>query len=217
MPTDPCWPGRGFTLRGGFGRRSGEFGGIPFPIAHIGGVIYLITMLTAGFPAVLVEAFDPATTSELFHRYGVTFTGGSTVFYTALLNEQRKLGPGERLLPSLRLLKGGGAPCPPSVFHAVRAELNATVAHDYGATEVPMICVASPDDTDEHLGIEASFFRALTSVVNSSSESCPSRPGPGAELSTDAGQSVTSLLLTVLVSDGALRCHGGHSELPYIP
>ncbi|WP_245717780.1 class I adenylate-forming enzyme family protein [Nocardia miyunensis] len=140
---------RGFTQRGGL--VPDEFGGIPFPVAHIGGAIYLLSVLLVGFPAVVVEAFDPAATSELFRRHGVTFTGGSTVFYTALLNEQRKLAPGERLLPSLRLLKGGGAPCPPSVYHAVRAELHATVAHDYGATEVPMICVASPDDTDEQL------------------------------------------------------------------
>ncbi|PPI94112.1 cyclohexanecarboxylate-CoA ligase [Nocardia nova] len=142
---------RGFTQRGGLGREPGEVGGIPFPVAHVGGVLYLMSLLLVGFPAVVVEAFDSATTSELFRRHRVTFTGGSTVFYNALLNEQRKLPPGERLLPSLRLLKGGGAPCPPSVYHAVRAELNATVAHDYGATEVPMICVASPDDTDEQL------------------------------------------------------------------
>lgn len=142
---------RGFTLRGGIGAEPDEVGGIPFPIAHVGGVIYLMTVLLAGFPAVLVEAFDPAVTAELFRSRRVTFTGGSTVFYTALLNEQRKLAPGERLLPSLRLLKGGGAPCPPSVYYAVRAELDSALAHDYGATEVPMICVASPGDTDEQL------------------------------------------------------------------
>jgi non-ribosomal peptide synthetase component E (peptide arylation enzyme) len=73
------------------------------------------------------------------------------VFYTALLAQQRALGRGARLLPSLRLLTGGGAPCPPALFWAVRAELGAVLAHDYGMTEVPMICVASPTDTDEQL------------------------------------------------------------------
>jgi acyl-CoA synthetase (AMP-forming)/AMP-acid ligase II len=81
--------------------------------------------------------------------------GGSTVFYTGLLAAQRALvsarGPDARLLPSLRLLKGGGAPCPPAVFWAVREEMGVTVAHDYGMTEVPMICVASPLDSDEQL------------------------------------------------------------------
>jgi cyclohexanecarboxylate-CoA ligase len=33
----------------------------------------------------------------------------------------------------------------------VREEMGVTVAHDYGMTEVPMICVSSPKDTDEQL------------------------------------------------------------------
>jgi cyclohexanecarboxylate-CoA ligase len=37
------------------------------------------------------------------------------------------------------------------VYRAVRDEMSVTVAHDYGMTEVPMICVASPLDTDEQL------------------------------------------------------------------
>jgi cyclohexanecarboxylate-CoA ligase len=107
-------------------------------------------MLMSGFPVVLAEAFD-ATTAEVFRRHRVTIGGGSTVFYTALLAQQRALPSGTRLLPTLRLLKGGGAPCPPAVFWAVRSELGAILAHDYGMTEVPMICVASPLDTDEQL------------------------------------------------------------------
>jgi cyclohexanecarboxylate-CoA ligase len=141
----------GFTLRGRIGERPDDVGSVPFPIAHVGGIQYLMSMLMSGFPAVLVEAFDPAATAEVFRRHRVTMTGGSTVFYSALLAQQRALGPGVRLVPSLRLLTGGGAPCPPALFWAVRAELGAVVAHDYGMTEVPMICVASPADTDEQL------------------------------------------------------------------
>ena len=37
------------------------------------------------------------------------------------------------------------------MYWAVREEMGVTVAHDYGMTEVPMICVASPLDTDEQL------------------------------------------------------------------
>lgn len=142
---------RAFTLRSGLGRQADDVGSMAYPIAHIGGVMYLMTALLGGFPVVLVEAFEPMATAEVFRRHRVTATGGSTVFYTALLAAQRALPAGERLVPTLRLLKGGGAPCPPSVFHAVRAELNATVAHDYGMTEVPMISVASPEDTEDQL------------------------------------------------------------------
>lgn len=142
---------RGFTAHGRLGHAADEVGSVPFPVTHVGGIIYLMSMLLAGFPSVLLEVFDPATAVALWRKRKVTFTGGSTVFYTALLAEQRKLPAGEPLVPSLRLLKGGGAPCPPSVYFAVRDEMRVTVAHDYGMTEAPMICVAAPDDTDEQL------------------------------------------------------------------
>jgi cyclohexanecarboxylate-CoA ligase len=164
----------GWTRQGRVGELDGDVGSMAFPVAHVGGIIYVLSQLISGFPIVLAEAFD-ARTIDLFRRHSVTMSGGSTVFYTALLAAQRGLaagsgetgeakepaGPaagtgsasstGPRLLPSLRVLKGGGAPCPPAVYWAVREEMGVTVAHDYGMTEVPMICVASPLDTDEQL------------------------------------------------------------------
>jgi cyclohexanecarboxylate-CoA ligase len=140
----------GWTRCGRIGELPADVGSMAFPVAHVGGIIYLLSQLISGFPVVLAEAFDVAAV-EAFRRHKVTMSGGSTVFYTALLAQQRALGPGSRLLPALRLLKGGGAPCPPAVFWAVRDEMGVTVAHDYGMTEVPMICVASPLNTLEQL------------------------------------------------------------------
>jgi cyclohexanecarboxylate-CoA ligase len=164
----------GWTRQGRVGELDGDVGSMAFPVAHVGGIIYVMSQLISGFPIVLAEAFD-ATTIEEFRRHSVTMSGGSTVFYTALLAAQRQFAArsvetaepggsglptartvstgsaGPRLLPSLRVLKGGGAPCPPAVYWAVREEMDVTVAHDYGMTEVPMICVASPRDTDEQL------------------------------------------------------------------
>jgi cyclohexanecarboxylate-CoA ligase len=145
----------GWTSQGRVGEFTGDVGSMAFPVAHVGGIVYVMAQLISGFPIVLVEAFDAATV-DVFRRLGVTMSGGSTVFYTALLAAQRAFAsaarsPDARALPSLRVLKGGGAPCPPAVFWAVREEMNVTVAHDYGMTEVPMICVASPLDTDEQL------------------------------------------------------------------
>jgi cyclohexanecarboxylate-CoA ligase len=140
----------GWTRCGRIGELPAGVGSMAFPVAHVGGIIYLLSQLISGFPVVLAESFDAAAV-EAFRRHKVTMSGGSTVFYTALLAQQRALGPGSRLLPALRLLKGGGAPCPPAVFWAVRDEMGVTVAHDYGMTEVPMICVASPLNTLEQL------------------------------------------------------------------
>lgn len=142
---------RGFVLNGRLGESPDEVGSIPFPITHVGGVVYLSSMLLSGFASVLIEAFRPDTATEAFRRHRVTLSGGSTVFYTMLVAQQRAAPAGTRVLPDLRLLKGGGAPCPPAVFASVRAELGVPVAHDYGMTECPMICVASPLDSDEDL------------------------------------------------------------------
>jgi acyl-coenzyme A synthetase/AMP-(fatty) acid ligase len=104
----------GWTRCGRIGELPADVGSMAFPVAHVGGIIYLLSQLISGFPVVLAESFDAAAV-EAFRRHKVTMSGGSTVFYTALLAQQRALGPGSRLLPALRLLKGGGAPCPPAV------------------------------------------------------------------------------------------------------
>ena len=87
---------------------------------------------------------------EVFSRHGVTMAGGSTAFYMAYLNEQRK-EPGKKIIPSLRILSGGGAPMPPEIFYEVGREIGVIVAHGYGMTEIPMICMGSPSDTDDQL------------------------------------------------------------------
>jgi acyl-CoA synthetase (AMP-forming)/AMP-acid ligase II len=66
------------------------------------------------------------------------------------LAEQRKQ-PGTKVIPSLRLLAGGGAPKPPEVYHSVVREMGVQLTHGYGMTEVPMITMGAPDDTVENL------------------------------------------------------------------
>jgi acyl-CoA synthetase (AMP-forming)/AMP-acid ligase II len=92
----------------------------------------------------------PSEAVEVFRRHGVTMAGGSTAFYQAFLAEQRK-SPAAPVIPTLRALSGGGAPKPPEVFHAVRAEMGVRIIHGYGMTEIPMISMGSPSDTDEQL------------------------------------------------------------------
>ena len=127
-----------------------DVGSMAFPFAHIAGPDYLFMMLAAGFGAVLIEAFVPASAIETFKRHGVTMVGGGTAFYSMFLAEQRKT-PGSRFIPTLRKISGGGAPKPPELYWAVKEEIGVPLLHGYGMTEVPMICMGSPHDTDDQL------------------------------------------------------------------
>jgi acyl-CoA synthetase (AMP-forming)/AMP-acid ligase II len=149
--TDQTLIAGGWGLARALDMRPEDVGSIAFPFAHIAGPDYLVTMLSLGFPAILVEAFSAADVLPIFRKYGATMVGGSTAFYLAYLAEQRK-SPGDRILPTLRLMSGGGAAKPPEVHYEVRDEIGGRgVVHGYGMTEVPMISNGSPHDTDEQL------------------------------------------------------------------
>ncbi|AWK09721.1 cyclohexanecarboxylate-CoA ligase [Streptomyces spongiicola] len=127
-----------------------DVGSIAFPFAHIGGADYLVMLLLYGFPAVLFETFALPEALGTYRRHGVTTAGGSTAFYSMLLAEQRRR-PGRPVVPTLRLLAGGGAPKPPELYHAVVREMGVQLTHGYGMTEAPMITMGSPDDRPEDL------------------------------------------------------------------
>ncbi|MGW5735532.1 MULTISPECIES: AMP-binding protein [Streptomyces] len=128
-----------------------DVGSMAFPFAHIAGPDYTVMLLLYGFPAVMFETFALPDALDGYRRHGVTVAGGSTAFYSMFLAEQRKLPPGEKLIPTLRLLAGGGAPKPPEIYHAVVREMGCGLTHGYGMTEVPMITMGAPDDTAENL------------------------------------------------------------------
>ncbi|MFE0515326.1 class I adenylate-forming enzyme family protein [Streptomyces sp. NPDC058964] len=127
-----------------------DVGSMAFPYAHIAGPDYTVMLLLYGFPAVLFEQFALPEALEEYRKHGVTVAGGSTAFYSMFLAEQRKQ-PGEKVIPTLRLLAGGGAPKPPEVYHCVVREMGVQLTHGYGMTEVPMITMGCPDDSAENL------------------------------------------------------------------
>ncbi|AVZ73670.1 cyclohexanecarboxylate-CoA ligase [Streptomyces lunaelactis] len=129
---------------------SDDVGSMAFPFAHIAGPDYTVMLLLYGFPAVMFEQFALPDALEGYRRHGVTVAGGSTAFYSMFLTEQRK-APERPLIPSLRLLAGGGAPKPPEIYHAVVREMGCQLTHGYGMTEVPMITMGAPDDTVRNL------------------------------------------------------------------
>ncbi|MFF5975597.1 class I adenylate-forming enzyme family protein [Streptomyces sp. NPDC012769] len=127
-----------------------DVGSMAFPYAHIAGPDYTVMLLLYGFPAVMFEQFALPEALEEYRKHGVTVAGGSTAFYSMFLAEQRRQ-PGEPVIPTLRLLAGGGAPKPPEIYHAVVRELGCQLTHGYGMTEVPMITMGDPGDSAENL------------------------------------------------------------------
>ncbi|MGW4561971.1 class I adenylate-forming enzyme family protein [Streptomyces sp. NPDC004561] len=127
-----------------------DVGSMAFPYAHIAGPDYTVMLLLYGFPAVMFEHFALPEALGEYRRHGVTVAGGSTAFYSMFLAEQRRR-PGTRIIPSLRLLAGGGAPKPPELYHAVVREMGVRLTHGYGMTEVPMITMGDPGDSPENL------------------------------------------------------------------
>ena len=140
----------GIGLGMALGVTPADVGSIAFPFAHIGGPDYLIMMLAGGFPAVLIEAFDPATYPDILRSVGATLAGGSTAHYSAVLTAQRGAYAGP-LVPTLRALAGGGAPKPHELYFEIEREVGIPVAHGYGMTEVPMITQGSPADSADQL------------------------------------------------------------------
>ena len=142
---------RGFVSHLGLGSHPDEVGNIAFPIAHVGGIIYVVATLLGDFPALLIPKVSVEELPGLLAEHRVTVSGASTAFYQMLVAAQIAAATDELLMPSLRMLVGGGAACPPEVHHQVRRRLGIRVVHAYGMTEAPMICVSEATDTDEQL------------------------------------------------------------------
>ncbi|MEE3753150.1 class I adenylate-forming enzyme family protein [Mycobacterium intracellulare] len=159
----------GYVTHLGVGAHPREVGTIAFPIAHIGGMVYLATALFGDFPVLLIPKVSADDLPRVLAEHHVTVTGASTAFYQMLLAAQMAAPTTELLMPSLRMLIGGGAACPPEVHKQVREHLRVPVVHAYGMTEAPMICVSEASDTDEQLANSAG------------------RPIPGSEVRIGAG------------------------------
>jgi len=164
-----------------------DVGTIAFPIAHIGGAMNTVMLLASGASAVLLPRYQPAEAMEVFRRFGVTLTGGSTAHYQAMLTEQRRK-PEQRLLPTLRVLSGGGAPKPPDLVAQVRDELGCVLTHAYGMTEAPLMAACQVDHSLDQLaysdgavveGMELRIVRADETIAATGEDGEIRVRGPG--------------------------------------
>lgn len=128
---------------------AGDVSAVPYPYAHIGGPDHLVMALQLGIPQILIEIFDLDGLLPWMREERVTVFGGSTAHYLAMLAAQA--GHEELVLPTLRVMNGGGAPKPPELFWRAKAELGVVIRHGYGMTECPMIAQGSVENTDEQL------------------------------------------------------------------
>jgi cyclohexanecarboxylate-CoA ligase len=122
-----------------------------FPFTHIGGIGWLFSSMMVGFKAIIIEAFDPATTVPVLQREGVTLAGAGTPFHMAYLAAQRQ-NPGEKLFPQARAFPGGGAAKPVQLHYDVKKELGGVgVVSGYGLTECPILAMSTVEDPDVKL------------------------------------------------------------------
>lgn len=171
--------GRVYGMALGVGPR--DVGTIVFPIAHVGGAMNLVMMLMAGMSSVLMPRFQMEETVAVFRRCGVTLSSGSTAHYMAFLAAQRAR-PDTPLIPTLRILSGGGAAKPPELYFEVRREMDCVITHSYGMTEAPMICGASPRHLDEQLAFSDGEPVPGMQVKIVRRDGTPAAPGESGEI-----------------------------------
>lgn len=135
---------------------------VAFPLSHIGGMIWISTVLRVGCRISLHPRFDPVRTPLDMARVGATILGSATPFFLAYLAAQERHGP-EPLFPGLRFAIGGGAAIPPGLHRRVADELGGLgVFNGYGLTECPALGFPSPGDPDGLVDLSA--FRVGTDV-----------------------------------------------------
>ncbi|BBZ78794.1 long-chain-fatty-acid--CoA ligase [Mycolicibacterium anyangense] len=139
---------RGYVKSLGLGSVPNDVGTINFPIAHVGGIFYLSCALIGEFPVLLLPRIE-SDIADVLAANRVTFTGSSTAFYQMLLSAQLASDGDAPIIPTLRMLIGGGAPCPPELHEKIRHVLGVPVLHGYGMTEAPTVTAIQPSDTFE--------------------------------------------------------------------
>src|ERR1700761_4169627 len=121
------------------------------PIAHVGGVLHVLSSLTTGSRNIITAVYDQAGPTRQLEGAGVTLGGSGVPFIQGYLREQRKR-PDHRYFPQVRAFLVGGSPRPPALHFEVKRELGGVgIVSGYGLTEGPYLSWARVDDPDDKL------------------------------------------------------------------
>ena len=167
---------------------------LAFPIAHIGGINWLMAGLIAGCTIILIENFADPTTMPTLRRHGVTLAGVTTAFHLAYLAAQRA-DPSTPLFPDVRAYPGGAAPKPPQLHYDLVNEVGGVgIVAGFGLTEYPMCAMAATTDASDKLA------------------HTEGRPSDGTEFLVldDSGRGVGPTI------DGEIRIKGPHLFVGYV-
>lgn len=158
------------------------------PIAHVGGVLHVLSAVTCGSRVVITEVFDPASTPEQMSRAEVTLGGSGVPFINVYLRRQREQ-PDRRMFPTARAFLVGGSPRPPSLHYQVKQELGGVgIVSGYGLTECPYLAWARVDDDDDELANTEGRPVEATKVKIVDADEAPVPTGESGELRVKAPQ-----------------------------
>src|SRR5216684_12571 len=105
----------------------------PLPLAHMSGLITLLSFIEFGAPFVLLESFDADTVLDAIERHRCTWCLGFPAQYAAMLGCQLAR---PRNLTSLRICLTGADVCPIDLQERVTSTFGAPLYNVWGATEV---------------------------------------------------------------------------------
>jgi acyl-CoA synthetase (AMP-forming)/AMP-acid ligase II len=158
------------------------------PVAHVGGVLHILSSLTTGSRSIITAIFDPAGTTGQMEAAGVTLGGSGVPFIQGYLREQRAC-PGHRYFPEARAFLVGGSPRPPSLHYEVKKELGGVgIVSGYGLTECPYVSWARVDDPDDKLSASEGRPPAATEIKITDAGGKPVPAGESGELRVRAPQ-----------------------------
>ncbi|WP_433919868.1 AMP-binding protein [Streptomyces canus] len=122
------------------------------PVAHIGGLVFFLGAVRSGAHLVVTESFAPLETARHLTAAGTTLCCSGLPFVQGFLEVQRQNSE-TRFFPDLRAFLIGGAPRAKALHEQVMETFGAKIVSGYGMTEMPLISMATLDDSLAHLAV----------------------------------------------------------------